>query len=148
MLQDNKAEKKKNAKGDNNEKEIVTSEIEFVDNDTFNVICKVTQDDGTICNAKLRLDMRLYPGDDAKANPVGEARSDSNMQPFLPPPIGRISFSLNPFAMLSQLMGPALWNKIKAGICLVCCLALCIASIPMVASNLQSQFIMWLFGFK
>ena len=100
MLQDNKAEKKKNAKGDNNEKEIVTSEIEFVDNDTFNVICKVTQDDGTICNAKLRLDMRLYPGDDAKANPVGEARSDSNMQPFLPPPIGRISFSLNPFAML------------------------------------------------
>lgn len=122
--------------------------VEFVDENTFNLVCEYYGEEGGKQEVKLRLDLRLYPGEDALSNPVGEARNDTNMEPYLPPPVGRISFSLNPFKMLSQLMGPGLWMKIKAGLCMACCIALCIASIPMVASNLQSQFIMWLFGFK
>jgi len=71
-------------------------EIEFIDDNTFTLTTTVDNDK----KVKLRLDMRLMPGDDAKANPVGEARNDTNMEPFLPPPVGRISFSLNPFKML------------------------------------------------
>jgi hypothetical protein len=35
----------------------------------------------------------------AEANKVGEARQEPNVNPFLPPPIGRLSFSLNPLKM-------------------------------------------------
>ena len=70
-------------------------EIEFVDDNTFNLTAYASGKP-----VKLRLDLRLYPGDDAKANPVGQARDDTNMEPYLPPPVGRISFSLNPFKML------------------------------------------------
>lgn len=101
--------------------------IDFVDDNSFTLTATVDNDK----KVKLRLDMRLYPGEDAKANPLGTARNDTNMEPYLSPPVGRISFSLNPFTMLSQLMGPALWNKIKAGLCCACCIALCIVSLPM-----------------
>jgi hypothetical protein len=49
----------------------------------------------------LRIDVRLYPLKEAEANPVGAARNDANMEPYLPPPVGRLEFSLNPFKMLS-----------------------------------------------
>lgn len=35
----------------------------------------------------------------AEQNKVGEARQEPNANPFLPPPIGRLSFSLNPLKM-------------------------------------------------
>jgi len=35
----------------------------------------------------------------AEANKVGEARQEPNVNPFLPPPLGRLSFSLNPLKM-------------------------------------------------
>ena len=44
--------------------------------------------------------MRIVPMEAAKAKPVGAARENPNMEPYLPPPIGRIEFSLNPFKML------------------------------------------------
>ena len=48
----------------------------------------------------MRVDIRLYPLSTAEANPVGSARNDANMEPYLPPPVGRMEFSLNPFKML------------------------------------------------
>jgi len=117
-------------------------EIDFVDENSFYLTTKVDNDK----KCKIRLDLRLYPGEDAKANPLGEARNDTNMEPYLGPPVGRIQFSLNPFKMLSQMMGPALWNKIKGGLCLICCIALCIACLPMIIGNIQSTLILKLFG--
>ena len=40
----------------------------------------------------------------ATKNPVGSGRAEPNHSPFLPPPVGRISFSLNPFTMLVSLI--------------------------------------------
>lgn len=36
----------------------------------------------------------------AKNNPVGKGRTEPNHSPYLPPPTGRISWSLNPFKMI------------------------------------------------
>ena len=36
----------------------------------------------------------------ADQNKVGDARSEPNHSPYLPPPPGRISFTLNPIKML------------------------------------------------
>ena len=37
----------------------------------------------------------------AEKNKVGDARQEPNHSPFLPPPVGRLSLSLNPFKMLN-----------------------------------------------
>ena len=52
---------------------------------------------------KIRLQIDIYPKDQAEANKVGEARQEPNCNPYLPPPIGRLSFSLNPFKMFVSI---------------------------------------------
>ena len=47
------------------------------------------------------------PISSAERNHVGVARKEPNHSPFLPPPVGRLNLSLNPFKMLSQFVGPA-----------------------------------------
>jgi hypothetical protein len=49
---------------------------------------------------KVRLTLNITPGELATSAPVGAGRTEPNHSPFLPPPIGRISFSLNPIKML------------------------------------------------
>ena len=58
----------------------------------------------------------------ADAKPAGFGRNDPNANPYLPPPTGRMKFSLNPFVMGAELCGPKICAQIT------CCL-LCIASI-------------------
>jgi hypothetical protein len=71
--------------------------IKFHDEDSFyiNLGGKEGKSGG-----KVRIGLNITPGEMAKANPVGNGRSEPNQSPFLPPPVGRISFSLNPFTML------------------------------------------------
>ena len=52
---------------------------------------------------KIRIDLRILPKEVSDTKPVGSARESPNMEPHLPPPIGRIEFSLNPFKMLVSL---------------------------------------------
>ena len=49
---------------------------------------------------KIKLDIRIFPMVAAKASPNGYARMEPNVDPTLMPPVGRISFSWNPFTML------------------------------------------------
>ncbi|CAM9603592.1 unnamed protein product [Heterosigma akashiwo] len=67
---------------------------------------------------KVCLSISIYPKDQANAQPVGFGRSAPNMNPYCPPPVGRLKFSLNPFSMLSQLLGP------KITCYVICCLFL------------------------
>ena len=71
-------------------------DIEFRDDDTFYLTC--FKDGEAI---KIRLDLRILPGEMAKTLEVGKARNEPNMEPYLPPPVGRIQFSYNPFAMMA-----------------------------------------------
>lgn len=45
------------------------------------------------------MSISLLPKDMAQANPVGYGRAEPNHSPFLPPPFGRLTFSLNPITM-------------------------------------------------
>lgn len=54
-----------------------------------------------VVNGRLKLSVEVFPKKDAVANPVGEAQSEPNINPFLPKPFGRIEFSINPFKMLA-----------------------------------------------
>ena len=70
----------------------------------------------------VAISVEIWPQERADADPVGSGRNDPNHSPFLPPPVGRIKFSLNPFVMGSELLGPVLCGKIT------CCL-FCIAAV-------------------
>lgn len=76
------------------------------------------------------------PADYAEANKVGAAREEPNANPFLPPPVGRLFFSLNPCVMYRQLVGPEMRAKIAryvcCAICLVLCILMCIYVVPSV----------------
>lgn len=85
---------------------------------------------------RLQMSVDIIPKKDALANPVGEAQSEPNINPFLPKPTGRIEFSMNPLKMLSQLVGPALRRKLYCYCCIILCCALCIMMAPMIFSNL------------
>ena len=115
--------------------------IEFRDDDTFFL---ATPKDGKLI--KVRLDLRIIPGEMAKKAPVGSARSEPNMEPYLPPPVGRIQFSLNPFTMLSQLMSKEFMAKFTSILLVVLCCALLIAMAPMILSNFISTITLKMFG--
>ena len=50
---------------------------------------------------KIFLDLRVVPRAYAEMNKVGAARGDPNVEPNLPPPVGRFKLSLNPITMLN-----------------------------------------------
>lgn len=66
----------------------------------------------------LSISLQIWPKEKAEARPVGAGRNTPNENPFLPPPVGRLRWSWNPFVLGSQLCGP----KLCAGFtcCLVC----------------------------
>lgn len=85
---------------------------------------------------RLKMSLEVYPKKEAEANPVGAGQSEPNINPFLPKPFGRIEFSINPFKMLAQLVGPAFLRKMYCYcICALCCM-LCIMMAPMIFSNI------------
>lgn len=71
--------------------------LEFMEDDSF-WLTTPGKDGKPI---KVRLDVRVLPGKLAAKNKLGEGRNEPNMEPHLPPPIGRIQFSLNPIKMLA-----------------------------------------------
>lgn len=98
----------------------------------------VSKDDKgkVVVNGRLKMSLDVLPIKDAQANPVGEAQSEPNINPFLPKPFGRIEFSMNPLKMLNQLVGPALRRKLYCYCVAIICCALCVMMAPMIFSNI------------
>ena len=115
--------------------------IEFNSDDSF--VLFTEKDDQEI---SIRLDLRIFPKAQAKNLEVGAGRENPNNSPYLPPPVGRISFTLNPCKMLSQLVGPAFARKIQGLLCCLICCGLCIFMAPMILSNFVSSITMAIFG--
>ena len=67
---------------------------------------------------KLNIGIHIVPKTIATSIPAGLGRTDPNANPYLPPPSGRLKFSLNPFVMGSELCGPALCAQFTC--CLIC----------------------------
>jgi hypothetical protein len=72
---------------------------------------------------KVLMSIEIVPEQLAKQQNLGLGRRSPNQDPFCPRPTGRMTFSLNPFSMLRQLMGDGLFMK---SLCLLCCCGLTI----------------------
>jgi hypothetical protein len=114
--------------------------LEFTDDDTFSL---TTIRDGK--EIKIGLDIRLG-AKQFTTQVVGEGRTEPNFEPYLPPPIGRIKFSWNPFDMLSQLVSKQFLHKMCWILCAFLCCAALIAMIPMIFSDLFSQITVKIFS--
>lgn len=79
---------------------------------------------------KVLMSVELVPADIAEAMPVGLGRSDPNADPHLPPPAGRMHFSLNPFYLGRECLGPRLFANCLLCLCLVALVLLLIFGAP------------------
>ena len=90
---------------------------------------------------KVFISIEILPELKALACINAEGRSEPNIEPQLPAPEGRIQLTLNPFKMLSQMVGPELKRKICCFVCLaLCCFLLCMM-LPMIFSNVFANII-------
>ena len=85
--------------------------------------------------------LEIVPQWYADMHPVGKGRDEPNMNPYLPPPVGRIKFSLNPFKMLNQLTGPKFRKKCYCIICMICLIIYLIFIIPYIVYFISGEVI-------
>ncbi|KAJ8599899.1 hypothetical protein CTAYLR_002819 [Chrysophaeum taylorii] len=67
---------------------------------------------------RLCVSLSILPKGIADVEQAGFGRSEPNQHPYLPPPTGRLYFSLNPFIMGSQLCGPKICAQLTS--CIIC----------------------------
>ena len=83
--------------------------------------------------------MEVVPQWYADLHPVGKGRDEPNMNPYLPPPVGRFKFSLNPFKTLNQLTGPKFRKKCYFIIFMICLIAYLVFMIPYIVYFISGE---------
>ena len=88
---------------------------------------------------KLLLSVQLVPLEDVERLPAGSGRKEPNQNPTLPPPVGRLKFSVNPLKMLYSLIGPKYWSRMVRCFCCAFCIVVLVLLIyyvvPVVLGN-------------
>ena len=74
-------------------------------------------------SGRVMCSLEILPKKNADLDVVGKGRDDPNVNPYLPPPVGRIEFTLNPFKMMNQCVGPKFRRKCYC-YCLCCLLVI------------------------
>jgi hypothetical protein len=82
--------------------------------------------------------VELVPGELVESYTAGRGRSAPNMNPNLPPPAGRMRFSLNPFYLGNAICGPALFQR-----CLLCFCLLLVVVVLMVGGPFITTVAEW-----
>jgi hypothetical protein len=96
--------------------------------------------DGKMCRefaGQVLISVEVVPTMVAKEAPVGLGRSEPNINPQLPEPVGRMKFSLNPFYLLNEIMGPALCRRVFMICLLIGVIALLIWGGPFLSVVIQ-----------
>ena len=62
-------------------------------------------------SGRVMCSLEILPKKMADLDVVGKGRDEPNVNPYLPPPVGRIQFTLNPFKMMNQCVGPKFRKK-------------------------------------
>ena len=99
------------------------SKTEDAEGSKFWVTCYKGLKDATgegVKSGKVLCSLDILPKRFALSNKVGKGRSEPNINPYLPPPVGRFQFTLNPFKLINQLVGPKFRRKCYT-YC-ICCL--------------------------
>ena len=90
-------------------------------------------------SGRILCSLEFLPLWKADKNPVGKGRSEPNIAPYLPPPVGRFEWSLNPFKLLNQCVGPKVRRKLYITICAICCTVYLIFLLPYMIYHLSGQ---------
>ena len=104
-------------------------------------LAKITGPKDKLKHPKILLSIDVLTEKEAKLNPAGFGRSDPNQDPYLPGPIGRFKFSLNPFTMLNQLVGPGFRTKMYLCLALTLFIFLLIIFLPTLISSIIANAI-------
>ena len=84
---------------------------------------------------KLLVSVQLVPVEDVEKLPAGFGRSAPNSNPALPKPTGRLKFTLNPFVLCYNLLGPKLCGRLYAVLCAAVCVLMLWYLIPILVGN-------------
>ena len=90
---------------------------------------------------RVLLSVEVLPKWKAEITKVGKGRSEPNVSPYLPPPVGRFEFSLNPFKMLNQCVGPKFRRTLYCSICMGCLVVYLICVIPYMILHLSGELV-------
>ena len=131
-------------------KNVLSSHIQFVGKDEdeegvkFWVMMQKNDNekDGKDRNEKksrVLCSIEILPEWYSELHPAGKGREEPNMNPYLPPPVGRIKFTLNPFKMLNQLTGPKFRKKCYKIVCLICLAVYLLFAIPYIVYFISGE---------
>ena len=104
----------------------------------LHVTKKVVSD---LLDPHIRISLDVVSKIYAEQRPVGLGRDQPNQEPFLPPPEGRVKFSLNPITMFEQLFGPRFRRQCCCYFWMFVIIALIIVLLPIFISTLISTLI-------
>ena len=90
-------------------------------------------------SGRILCSLEFLPIWKASKCPVGKGRSEPNVDPYLSPPVGRFEWSLNPFKMLNQCVGPKVRKKLYVTICCICCAVYLVFLLPYMIYHLTGQ---------
>lgn len=114
--------------------------IEWESETEFWVKCTRTENDGTVVDSGAVLcSLEVLPMWKADQVKVGKGRDEPNCNPFLPPPIGRIRFSLNPYVLIGQMVGPRIRDKFVLWVCGILISAFIMSFMPGIIKHLISE---------
>ncbi|MCQ2817643.1 MAG: hypothetical protein MJ252_10295 [archaeon] len=90
-------------------------------------------------NGRILLSMQIKPESKAVLMKKGLGREEPNVDPYLPPPVGRFEFTLNPYKLVNQLVGPKFRRKCYCILCGCFCLVYICALIPYVIYHISAE---------
>ena len=91
--------------------------------------------------ARILCSLEILPEWKAKLNPVGKGREEPNIDPYLPPPIGRFQWTMNPYKLINQCVGPKFRRRCYIIICSVFCVLYLVFVIPYCIYHLSAELI-------
>ncbi|KUF94553.1 Dysferlin protein [Phytophthora nicotianae] len=83
---------------------------------------------------RIGISVQIVPEEEALASPVGKGQNAPNLNPYLPPPVGRMRLTANPIAMLKVLVGPKMCIRLS----IMCCCVGCILFISVFGATVMS----------
>ena len=90
-------------------------------------------------SGRILMSLEFLPVWKAEKSKVGKGRSEPNINPFLPPPVGRFEWSWNPFKLIKQCVGPKVRKKLYISICIICCAVYLVFLLPYMIYHLSGQ---------
>ena len=92
-------------------------------------------------SGRILCSLEILPMWKAEINKVGKGRKEPNINPYLPPPVGRFQWTWNPFKLFNQCVGPRFRKKLYCTICMICIVIYLMFLIPYMIYHLSGQLV-------